>query len=360
MGLAIGSLFVPALTPAALAWTVVAASPILWSAVRSLAAERRLRIDVLDSVIVTLAVAYRRALPAAFMVWAVDLSYVLLNASSQAARRTLAELFGLPTQTARLLRTDGSEVECRVNELNKGATVVVRSGEQVPVDGVVVQGDALVDQSALTGEHAPVEKGRGEVVLAMSVVLTSRIHVRVERTGEETSASQMVRFIEQAAEHKVQLQSLTERFAERLVIPTLALGGVGYVTAGPDAMMAVINADFGTGIRIAGPLAMFTSLSAAANHGILLKRGRVLEELADIDAVVFDKTGTVTEEVPVVQAVVSLDPSFAKRRCCALSPARSGASRIRSRARCCSKRRRASWIFRYSPSRTTSSGSVSW
>ena len=314
MGVAVASMFAPLLGAAALIGTVLAASPIVASAAKSLTAEKRLRVDVLDSIVVILAVAYRQAVPAAFMVWAVDASYALLNASSQASRRTLTDLFGRPTQTTRRLLPDGSDEMCDVGELQRGTIIVVRSGESLPVDGVVVGGQAMIDQSALTGEHAPVERAAGEPVLAMTVVLTNKLHVRVDRTGEETNAAQMIQFLEKAAEHEVQLQLATEKFADQMVTPTLAMSTVGYFAIGRGAMLAVMNADFGTGIRIAGPLAMLTSLSAAADRGMLIKEGKFLEHLVDVDAIVFDKTGTLTEEVPKVKAVTSLHSSFGEER----------------------------------------------
>jgi len=168
----------------------------------------------------------------------------------------------------------------------------------------------MVDQSVLTGEYVPAEKAPGDKVFSMSVVLSGRLHVRVTETGEETSASKMIKLIEHSLEHKVAVQTATERFADTMVLPTLALGLLGYGISGAGAMMAIINADFGTGIRIAGPLALLSSLSAAARSGILVKKGVAIETFGRVDAIVFDKTGTLTEEVPAVSRIVPLDGAF--------------------------------------------------
>lgn len=311
MLLAGASFFVPGLRLAAVLTTAVTSSHIVISATKAIVVERRIKVDILDATVIILALAYRHVIPAAIMVWVVDVSNVLLDASSKAQRRTLAEMFGRQVRkTWRMV--EGTEVECLVSELQKGDVIVVRSGEQLPVDGIILEGEALVDQSALTGEHAPAERGPSDRVFAMSVVLTGKIQVTVSETGENTNAARMVKIIEQSFDHKVDLQSLTETFADVMVVPTLSLGGLGYAVAGPGAMMAVINADFGTGIRIAGPLAMLSSLSVAAKNGILIKKGRVLEKICKLDAVVFDKTGTLTEEVPTVERVVAFDGVFSE------------------------------------------------
>lgn len=311
LALATAAFFSPVAGAVALAGAVIASSHILVSAAKAVFVERKVRVDILDATVIGLALGYRRVFPGALMIWVVDVSNVLLDASSKASRRRLAEIFGRQVRKAVRL-VDGEEIPWNVIDLKVGDIVVVRSGEQIPVDGVVASGGALIDQSALTGEYAPADKTVDDRVFAMSVVLAGKIAVRVSETGADTNASKMVRLIEQATEYKVRIQSLTEYFADSMVLPTLGLGGVGYAVAGPNAMMAIINADFGTGIRIAGPLAMLGSLSLAVKNGILIKKGSVLESFNKVNAVVFDKTGTLTEEVPVVSRVISLDPAFSE------------------------------------------------
>ena len=144
--------------------------------------------------------------------------------------------------------------------------------------------------------------------------MAGKVAVRVAKTGADTQASQIVQIIEDSVDHKVRMVTLSENFADRMVVPTLALGGVGWATQGSGAMLAVINADFGTGIRIAGPLAMLTALSTAARSGIVIKNGAVLESIHLLDAIVFDKTGTLTQEVPKVGRILAVDPAFSERQ----------------------------------------------
>jgi heavy metal translocating P-type ATPase len=309
LGLALAAGLAPPLGPLAFLATALASLHIDRDAVEALLKERRLKVDVLDATVVTLALTYNYVLAAAFMVWVVDAADVMLARATHHSRELLTEVFGRQVRFAWLL-VDGEEVKTDVVDLEPGDQVVVKAGEPIPVDGVVVAGDAMVDQQALTGEFDPAERSAGEPVFALTSVLAGRLVIEARQTGSETRAAQVVRIIEDAVEHKVRLQSLSEVFADAMVVPTLALGAVGRVFVGPGAMLAIINADFGTGIRIAGPLALFSSLSVAARNGVVVKNGGVLESLHTIDAMIFDKTGTLTEETPVVERVLSLDPAI--------------------------------------------------
>jgi len=303
----------PVLAPASWVVTALASSHIFVQAFAALFKERKIRVDVLDATVISLALGYGKVFASAFMVWAVDLGDVLLEKSMRSSRLRLSEIFGKDVRKARKL-VDGEEVEWDVARLAPGDRIVVRSGEPIPVDGAVLSGEAMVDQHVLTGEFAPVERAPGEEVLAKTLVLAGKITVEVRQAGAETKAVQIVRIIEGSLEQKVRLQSMAEDFADRMVLPTLGLGGLGHALSGPGAMMAVINADFGTGVRIAAPAALLAALSRAAKNGILVKNGSILESLHQVDALIFDKTGTLTDEVPVVAAVVPCDPAFDEDR----------------------------------------------
>ncbi|HBL30878.1 MAG TPA: heavy metal translocating P-type ATPase [Acidobacteria bacterium] len=303
----------PFLAPASWAMAALAAGHVFYRAFAALFRERKIRVDVLDATVIGLALGYGKTFAGAFMVWAVDVGDVLLAGSMRVSRLRLSEIFGRDVRKARRL-VDGAEIEGNVESLQPGDRIVVRSGEQIPVDGVVLWGEAVVDQHVLTGELVPVERATGEDVLAKTLLLAGKIAVEVRRTGGATRAVQIVRIIEGALEQKVRLQSAAEDFADRMVLPTLGLGGLGLALSGPGAMMAVINADFGTGVRIAAPAALLAALSRAARSGILVKNGSILESIHRVDAVIFDKTGTLTAEVPVVAAIVPCDSAFDEDR----------------------------------------------
>lgn len=301
----------PPLLPVAALTTLVVSGHIFIGAFKAIFVHRKIKVDILDAIVIAMGLAFNQVFLAALMVFVVDIGYTILDVTSKTSHKLLARVFGKQARKAWLV-VDGQEVECKVSDLRIGATIVIGAGEQIPVDGVVADGDAMVDQHALTGESAPVEKTAGEKVFAMTVVLAGRIFVRVSETGENTNAAKIVKIIEHSMEHKVRLQSTAEKIADIMVLPTLGLGAAGLAFVGPGAMMAIINADYGTGIRIAGPTALLASLSLAAKNGIIIKNGGKLESLCQMEAVIFDKTGTLTQETPVVGNIIACDGAFSE------------------------------------------------
>jgi Cu2+-exporting ATPase len=200
---------------------------------------------------------------------------------------------------------DGTEMEIPLEQVEQGDVIVVNTGEAVPVDGTIKEGMAMIDQHALTGESQPAEKGVGDKVFASTVLVAGKVFVEVEQAGSETASAKIAEILNDTAGYKLTSQHKGERLADKAVIPTLALGTFGLVAMGPQGATAVLNSDFGTGIRMAAPLGMLSSLALCAQHGILVKDGRALELMNDIDTVLFDKTGTLTREVPEVGEVIS-------------------------------------------------------
>lgn len=303
------SLFVPGLAVIAIPSTAVVSLRILLSALSSVLIFRKIKVDILDAIVISLLFSFNRYFSAAVMVWLLDLGNALLESTSQLSGKILADVFGKQSRKAWLV-IEGQEIETDISALVNGDIVVVRAGEQIPADGVVVDGEGIVDQHLLTGESAAIEKAAGDEVFEMTVALAGRLHIQVHRTGEHTNASKILKILQHSVQHKGRLQLSSERFADRMVLPTLGIGAIGQMVVGPNAMIAIINADYGTGIRVAAPLAMLASLALAARNGIIIKNGGVLESLNNIDAIIFDKTGTLTQETPQVNRIISYDQNY--------------------------------------------------
>jgi Cu2+-exporting ATPase len=181
--------------------------------------------------------------------------------------------------------------------------VVVQAGQVIPVDGTITRGIATIDQHLLTGEAQPIEKGGGDSVLAATVVLTGAIHIRVEKAGHEISAAQMVDILNRTATYQMSMESKALAIADRAALPTLALGALAWPVAGWRGAMAVLGLNVGSSMRMLGPLAMLNYLNILSRNSILVKDGRSLELLNEVDTIVFDKTGTLTLEQPHVAEV---------------------------------------------------------
>ena len=201
---------------------------------------------------------------------------------------------------------DGTVVSVPTGDLKAGDLVVVYPGEMVPVYGEVVDGGAMIDQKTITGESLPVSRQQGEIVFAATALREGQITIRTTRVGIDTVAGQIARLVESAPIGETRMQNHAERFADRLVVPTLGLAvGTAAVTADFNRFLSLVIIDYGTGIRVAAPTSVLASMTYAARNGIIIKSGGHMERLAEVDTVVFDKTGTLTHGVPEVIDVIS-------------------------------------------------------
>jgi Cu2+-exporting ATPase len=238
--------------------------------------------------------------------WCLSFGRVLVKRTQDNSKKLLLNAFGKQPRYVWLYR-DGVEVQIALDRLHKGDVIVVNTGEVVPVDGHVVEGMAMIDQHALTGESTPAEKGVGDRVFASTVMVAGKVYVSVETAGSETASAKISQILNDTAGYKLSSQHKGERLADKAVVPTLTVGAVGLATMGPAGAVAVLNSDFGTGIRMAAPLAMLSSLALCAHKGVLVKDGRALELMNEVDTVLFDKTGTLTRERPEVGRVIAVN-----------------------------------------------------
>ena len=304
----------PALLPAAAVLFVYSSVPTFKEARRILLEEKRIGVDALDAVVVAGCLGTMSIFPGAVCCWCLSFGRSLVKKTRENSQRMLLDAFGKQARHAWLVR-EGGEIQVLAETLQKGDIIVVPTGDTVPVDGQIVSGMAVIDQHALTGESIPAEKAIGDRVFASTVLVGGRIHISVEQSGQETAAARISRILSNTAGYKLSSQHKGERLADKAVIPTLAVGALGMATMGPVGAVAVLNSDLGTGIRMAAPLAMLSSLSVCAHKGILVKDGRALEQMSAVDTVLFDKTGTLTHECPEVGRIIATTGFCASGSC---------------------------------------------
>jgi Cu2+-exporting ATPase len=266
--------------------------------------EKRLGVDVLDAIVVIGCLGTMTIFPGAVLCWCLSFGRVLVKRTQDNSKKLLLNAFGKQPRYVWLYR-HGVEVQVSLDKLQKGDVIVVNTGEVVPVDGHVVEGMAMIDQHALTGESTPAEKGVGDRVFASTVMVAGKVYVSVETSGSETASAKISQILNDTAGYKLSSQHKGERLADKAVIPTLTVGAVGLATMGTAGAVAILNSDFGTGIRMAAPLAMLSSLALCAHKGVLVKDGRALELMNEVDTVLFDKTGTLTRERPEVGRIIA-------------------------------------------------------
>ncbi|MGQ0601377.1 MAG: heavy metal translocating P-type ATPase, partial [Anaerolineales bacterium] len=220
------------------------------------------------------------------------------------SRKQLSDVFGkLPAKVWVLC--DGVEKEIPFEQLQVGDVLVAHAGQTIPIDGVIIDGYASIDQHRLTGEAQPAEKGLGDAVLASTVVLAGRVQVRVEKSGEGTLAAQIGEMLNKTASYEMALTTRARRMADASVIPTMTAAGLAWAVIGLSSAVAITSTMFGLNLMFCGPMALRNYLSVATRRKILIKDGRSLDLLTEIDTVVFDKTGTLTLDQPHVANVHS-------------------------------------------------------
>lgn len=269
----------------------------------ALVKERRIDYRLIWALIVPAALAGGFFWAAAFGAVFGRVNWYLAAKTENRSKRTVADLFGGQVRTVWLL-IDGVEVEIPFEQVQQGNTVVVHAGQMIPVDGTITHGTATIDQHMLTGEAQPAEKGVGDGVLASTVVLSGRLCIQVEKAGNATVASQITDMLSQTTDFKRTLNSRTDRWLNRMALPILGLSALALPVAGVGGAVAVLWYYPGARMIVYGPMSMLSYLQVAAQRGILVKDGRALEALDEVDTVLFDKTGTLTLEQPTVSRVL--------------------------------------------------------
>jgi heavy metal translocating P-type ATPase len=266
--------------------------------------ERRLNIDVLDTLAISASVLQGNPLAGCIVTWLIKLGDWIRDLTAAGSRRAINELLEFQSKSAWVLR-NGTVEAIPASQLQAGDLVVVYPGEMISVDGEIVDGHATIDQKTITGEGLPVSKGVGEAAFAATVIRDGQITVRALRVGAATTAGQIVHLVESAPIGDTRIQNHAERLADRLVTPTLGLAvGTAALTGDFNRFLSLVIVDYGTGIRVAAPTSVLSSMTHAARAGIIIKSGGHMERLAGIDTVVFDKTGTLTRGAPAVIDVI--------------------------------------------------------
>ncbi len=275
-------------------------APIASRALHMVLDEKKIGVDALDGIAAGLMLVNGRVVEAGFMTMLIAGGEYIRERTARRCEKIVSDLLGLSGRFAWIVR--GKKRICiPADEVKVGETVVVYPGDMVPVDGTVISGEAEVDQSKLTGESIPIEVKAGDKVLASTVLVEGKVHVRAEAVGTQTKAGLVLECIEHAPIHETRIQNYASVVADKLVVPIFAGAAVCFLlTRNLSRLMSMLIFDFSTGIRIAAPTAVLASMHRAGRRGILIKSGEALEKLATVDAIVFDKTGTLTSGEPKV------------------------------------------------------------
>ena len=227
----------------------------------------------------------------------------------------IKKLIGLQAKTARVVRS-GEEVDIPIAEVEHGDIVVVRPGEKIPVDGVVVNGRSTIDESMITGESLPVEKTVGDAVIGATLNKQGLLKFEATKVGKETALAQIIKMVEQAQGSKAPIQRVVDQvsgyFVPFVIIVALITFGIWYLVTGNfvEALVrltAVLVIACPCAMGLATPTSIMVGVGKGAEYGILFKNSAALEEVHKLNAIVLDKTGTITRGEPSVTDIVVSD-----------------------------------------------------
>jgi len=272
--------------------------------VRTVVVDHTLGVDTIALVAMVGALALDEALAGAIIGLMFSGGAALETAASSRARRELTRLVTRAPRVAQL-RVDGALREVPVGYVKRGDTVLIRTGEVVPVDGSVASDEAVLDTSTLSGEPLPVTLHRGMAVMSGTANAGAPFDVRADRPASESAYAALVRLVEQAQSQRAPLVRMADRYAGIFLPITLLTAGVAWGLSGdPVRALAVVVVATPCPLILAAPIALVSGLSRAARYGVIVKGAGVIETLGEARTVLFDKTGTLTVGTPDVREIV--------------------------------------------------------
>ncbi|WP_371381354.1 heavy metal translocating P-type ATPase [Sporomusa aerivorans] len=301
--------------------TFVTALPILRSGLESLFLHRKLNNEFLIGSATVLSLLLREGATGLVVVWLVNLSTLVETLTLDKSRRTIRAMLEGNQKEAWLV-VDGQEILVPLSKLAPNDIISVKIGSKIPVDGTIVDGEAVINQAALTGEPVPVYKRQGNQVLAGSTIEQGTLYIRAERVGDQTAVARIIHLVEQAAHSRAPIQTMADKYSARIIPASFLLAFLVFLlTRDIRRTMTILIVACPCAAGLATPTALSAAIGNAASRGILVKGGRYLEEAGKIDYFLFDKTGTLTEGKPAVIDVFSLHSGYDANAILALAAA---------------------------------------
>ncbi len=240
-----------------------------------------------------------------------DLAELMTSYTIERTRSSIKRMLSADEGEAWKVMPDGKLQRLPMNQIGAGDAVAVNTGEKISVDGRVVYGAAVVDQSSITGEFVPVEKREGDEVFAGTVVKSGSIRVQAVKVGDQTVISRIVGMVEASELKKAPIQRYADRFSNYLVpLNFLLCLSVWLVTKNPQKALKMLVIDYSCGIKLSTATAFSAAINTAVKQGVLIKGGTFIEQISSANTVLLDKTGTITEGKPRIVSMALLKPGM--------------------------------------------------
>ena len=291
--------------------TLAGGFPIFHEAYENLT-QRRMTMELSMAIAIVAALAIREIFTALVITLFVLVAEILEGLTVGRGRRAIQHLVNLLPMKATVRRGDAWN-DADIGEIRAGDIVLVRPGDRIPIDGLVVEGHSFVDQATITGESMPAEKQVGASVYAGTINQSGALEVRVERVGRDTTFGKIIEAVESAEQTRAPIQRIADRLAGYLVYFALAAAVVTFlITHNVRSTISVVIVAGACGIAAGTPLAILGGIGRAAQQGAIIKGGLYLEKLAEVDTIVLDKTGTLTYGIPEVVDIHPADGTETK------------------------------------------------
>ena len=302
--------------------TIGLAMPVLKNGLMSLAKNKRPNADTLSSSAIISSILLGKESAALTIMFLEEVSELLTVYTMEKTRGAIKDMLSVGENYVWKEISEDNVKRVPIEEIQKDDIIVVQTGEKIRVDGEIIKGEALIDQSSITGEYMPVKKGEGESVYAGTIIKSGNISILAEKVGDDRTVSRIIKLVEDANSNKADIQNYADTFSAQLIPLNFILAGIVYATTrNIGKAMSMLVIDYSCGIRLSTAVAFSAAINTAAKNGILVKGSNFIEELSKAETVIFDKTGTITEGKPKVQSVEVFGNSVSENEMIALAGA---------------------------------------
>lgn len=302
--------------------TLALAMPVLKNGINSLVKNKRPNADTLSSSAIISSILLGKESAALTIMFLEEVSELLTVYTMEKTRGAIKDMLSVGESYVWKEISEDNVKRVPIEEIQKDDIIVVQTGEKISVDGKIVKGEALIDQSSITGEYMPLKKAEGETVYAGTIVKNGNISILAEKVGDDRTVSRIIKLVEDANFNKADIQNYADTFSAQLIPLNFILAGIVYAsTRSITKAMSMLVIDYSCGIRLSTAVAFSAAINTAAKNGILVKGSNFIEELSKAETVIFDKTGTITEGKPKVQSIEVFDNNMSENEMIGLAGA---------------------------------------
>ena len=302
--------------------TLALAMPVLKNGINSLVKNKRPNADTLSSSAIISSILLGKESAALTIMFLEEVSELLTVYTMEKTRGAIKDMLSVGESYVWKEISEDNVKRVPIEEIQKDDIIVVQTGEKISVDGKIIKGEALIDQSSITGEYMPLKKVEGETVYAGTIVKNGNISILAEKVGDDRTVSRIIKLVEDANFNKADIQNYADTFSAQLIPLNFILAGIVYAsTRSITKAMSMLVIDYSCGIRLSTAVAFSAAINTAAKNGILVKGSNFIEELSKAETVIFDKTGTITEGKPKVQSIEVFDNNMSENEMIGLAGA---------------------------------------